>query len=231
MDATLNVEPSVWRDAEVVVASHPEPSHRDHVYLIRRENSCIIVVPQALVGTTTVACASWPSAAVFDRAFVRTLYGDDVAVIHGPFWLGYATSESFRGVDGRGSRRLEGPDDAAALAALTSRVSEEDRVDAGFGVPARREYGCFVGTELVCAGTLTPFRGLPANVGVLTDPAHRNQGFGSAMVSTLTHEALAQSSTVQFRVLEENRPALRIARVLGYIEDGHTLEVELRHTD
>ncbi len=84
--------------------------------------------------------------------------------------------------------------------------------------------------ELVCAGTLTPFRGLPANVGVLTDPAHRNQGFGSAMVSTLTHEALAQSSTAQFRVLEENRPALRIARVLGYVEDGHTFEVELRPT-
>jgi hypothetical protein len=29
--ATLQVEPSVWRDAEVVVASHPEPSHADLV--------------------------------------------------------------------------------------------------------------------------------------------------------------------------------------------------------
>ena len=111
---TLDVEPSVWRDSEVIVASHPEPSHPDHVYLIRREDSCIIVVPQALVGSTTIACASWPSAAVFDRAFVRTLYGDEVSAIHGPFWLGYATSESFRQVDGRGSRPPDGPDDAAA---------------------------------------------------------------------------------------------------------------------
>ncbi|MDQ6855949.1 MAG: hypothetical protein M3Z57_02595, partial [Candidatus Dormibacteraeota bacterium] len=90
--ATLNVAPSVWRDAEVVIAAHPEPSHRDHVYLIRREDSCIIVVPQVLVGSTTIACASWPSAAVFDRAFVRTLYGEEVTAIHGPFWLGYASS-------------------------------------------------------------------------------------------------------------------------------------------
>jgi hypothetical protein len=82
--AALDVEPSVWRDAEVVVASHPEPSHSESVHLIRREDSCIIVVPQALVGTTTMACASWPSAAVFDRAFVRSLYGDEVAAIHGP---------------------------------------------------------------------------------------------------------------------------------------------------
>ncbi len=229
--ATLHVEPSVWRDAEVVVASHPEPSHRDHVYLIRREDSCIIVVPQALVGSTTIACASWPSAAVFDRAFIRTLYGDEVVAIHGPFWLGYATTESFRHVDGRGSRRLDGRADEAALAALRSAVSEDQAVDAGFDVAARREYGCFVGGELVCAGTLTPFRGLPANIGVLTHPAHRNQGYGTAMVSTLTQDALTESPAVQFRVLDENRAALRIGRVLGYVEDGHTLEVVLRPAD
>jgi GNAT superfamily N-acetyltransferase len=229
--ATLDVEPSVWRDAEVVVASHPEPSHRDHVYLIRREDSCIIVVPQALVGSTTIACASWPSAAVFDRAFVRSLYGDEVAAIHGPFWLGYATTESFRHVDGRGTRRLGGTEDAAALSALRAAVPEEQAVDAGFDVAARREYGCFAGGELVSAGTLTPFRGLAANIGVLTHPAHRNQGYGTAMVSTLTQHALTESRTAQFRALEENRAALRIARVLGYVEDGHTFEVALRPAD
>jgi RimJ/RimL family protein N-acetyltransferase len=225
---TLNVEPSVWRDADVVIASHPEPSHRDHVYLIRREDSCIIVVPQTLVGSTTIACASWPSAAVFDRAFVRTLYGEEVSAIHGPFWLGYATTESFRRVDTRDIRRLDGPADRAALAALRSQVPEDQAIDAGFDVGARREYGCFVDGQLVCAGTLTPFRGLPANIGALTHPAHRNQGFGTAMVSALTVDALAESRTAQFRVLEDNRAALRIARVLGYVEDGHTFEVVLR---
>ncbi|HWF56768.1 MAG TPA: GNAT family N-acetyltransferase [Candidatus Dormibacteraeota bacterium] len=226
--AALDVDPSVWRDAEVVVASHPEPSHSDSVHLIRREDSCIIVVPEALVGTTTIACASWPSAAVFDRAFVRSLYGDEVTAIHGPHWLGYATDESFRRIDGRGSRRLDGPGHAVALAALRRRVPREEWVDAGFEVPGRRQYGCFVQSELVCAGTLTPFRGLLASVGVLTDPAHRGQGFGSAMVSALTGEALLDSRAAQFRALEDNRPALRIARVLGYVEDGRTFEVALR---
>jgi hypothetical protein len=32
-------------------------------------------------------------------------------------------------------------------------------------------------------------------------------------------------------VLEENPAAMRIARVLGYVEDGHTFEVVLRSTD
>jgi GNAT superfamily N-acetyltransferase len=225
---TLGVEPSVWRDTEVVIASHPEPSHADHVYFLRREESCVIVVPQTLVGSTTIACSSWPSAAVFDRAFIRSLYGDAVDSIHGPFWLGYATAESFRTVDGRGSRRLEGPADEAALAALGAFFSEHEVVDAGFEVPARRDYGCFLGDELVCAGTLTPFRGQAANIGVLTHPEHRNRGFATAMVSTLTADALKESGTAQFRVLEENKPALRIARVLGYVEDAHTMEVVLR---
>jgi predicted GNAT family acetyltransferase len=114
------------------------------------------------------------------------------------------------------------------LASLRSLVPEELALDAGFGVAARREYGCFVEGELVCAGTLTPFRGLPANIGVLTHPGHRNQGYGTALVSALTREALAESSTAQFRALEENLPALRVARVLGYVEDGHTFEVVLR---
>ncbi len=226
--ATLNVQPSAWRDAEVVVASHPEPSHRDHVYLVRRQDSCIIVVPEALAGATVVGCASWPSAAVFDRAFVRSLYGVEVAAIHGPFWLGYATGESFRHVDPRGTRRLQGATDAAALAALRSQLTQDEAVDAGFAVSARREYGCFVGGELVCAGTLTLFGGLPANIGVVTCPGHRNQGYGAAMVSALAREALAESRIAQFRVLEENRAALRVARVLGFVEDAHTLEVVLR---
>ena len=51
------------------------------------------------------------------------------------------------------------------------------------------------------------------------------------MVSALTADALAESRTAQFRALEENRAALRIARVLGYVEDGHTFEVVLRPED
>jgi hypothetical protein len=47
------------------------------------------------------------------------------------------------------------------------------------------------------------------------------------MVSALTQAALAESSAAQFRVLADNRPGLRIARVLGYVEDSHPLEVEL----
>jgi GNAT superfamily N-acetyltransferase len=225
--ATLRVEPSVWRDAEVVVASHPEPSHADLVYLIRREDSCIIVVPEALIGSTTTACVAWPSAAVFDRAFVRSLYGPAVAAIHGPFWLGYAAPDTIRSVDSRGVRTLVGAADEAAVTGLRGLVSDDEWVDAGFAMPTRQEYGCFVGGDLVCAGTLTPFGGAPANIGVLTAPAHRNQGFGAAMLSALTTRAFERSGVAQCRFLEENRAAVRIARTLGYIEDGRTVEVVL----
>jgi GNAT superfamily N-acetyltransferase len=223
----LGVAPSVWRDAEVVVASHPEPSHSEHVYLLHREGSCIIVVPQALVGSTTIACSSWPSDAVFDRSFVRSVWGSAVTSMHGPYWLGYATSESFRAVDGRGTRRLGGPQDEAALAAVRSLCTDEEIADAGFGMPARRDYGCFVDGTLVSAGSLTPFRGAAANVGVLTHPEHRNQGYGTAVLSALTAIALAESSAAQFRALGDHRAALRMARILGYVEDAQSLEVTL----
>jgi GNAT superfamily N-acetyltransferase len=225
--ATLGVAPSVWRDAEVVVASHPEPSHSDHVYLIRRNESCIIVVPESLVGSTTIACAQWPSAAVFDRAFVRSLYGASVSAIHGPMWLGYATADTFEPVADPGVRPL-GEADRAALDVLHAAVGEDEWVDAGMVTDTRQEYGWFDGDELAAVGTLNPFGGAPANVGVLTHPRHRNEGLGAAVVSALTSIALAHSRVAQCRVLAENGAAVRVARQIGYVEDGRTLEVVLR---
>lgn len=225
--ATLGVAPSVWRDAEVVVASHPEPSHSDHVYLIRRDQSCIIVVPESLVGSTTIACAQWPSAAVFDRAFVRSLYGSAVSAIHGPFWLGYATADTFAAV-GEPDVQPLAAEHRDALDDLRARVSEHEWVDAGMEMDTRQEFGLVLGDQLAAVGTLNPFRGAPANVGVLTHPEHRGRGHGTAMLSALTAIALAESSVVQCRVLEDNRTAVAMARKLGYVDDGRTLEVVLR---
>ena len=231
--AVLHVEPEVWRDADVVVASHPEPTHGDHVYVIRRQDSAVLVVPQALVGTTSEAVGAWPTADVCDADFLRSLYGDHVVAVNGPYWLGYATPESFRRADPRGARPLSGAEDAAGLTALRSAVDEHEALDAGFGVAARRELGIVdADGTLLCAGTLTPFRGKPANVGVLTHPQHRGQGLGTAMVSALTSAAFAEGATAtQFRLNHADVAAQRIARTLGYVEDAVTFEVQLRDID
>jgi RimJ/RimL family protein N-acetyltransferase len=231
--AVLHVEPEVWRDADVVVASHPEPTHADHVYVIRRQASCVLVVPQALVGATSEVVGEWPTADVCDADFLRSLYGDHVVAINGPYWLGYATPESFRRVDPRGARPLSGEDDAARLAALRAAVDEHEALDAGFAVRARRELGIVdADGTLVCAGTLTPFRGKPANVGVLTHPDHRGRGYGTAMASALTELAFGEGATAtQFRLIQDDLAAQHVAAVLGYVEDAVTFEVQLRDID
>lgn len=222
--STLAVEPAVWQDAEVVVAAHPEPTHHDHVYLIRRGESCIIVVPEDLVGATSVAVAQWPSAAVFDAGFVRSLFPGALLRLSGPFWLGYATTRTFARADPRGSRPIDGAAEHDAVAALRAGVSEEECVDAGFEVPERLEFGCFVGDDLLAAGTLTPFAGVLANAGVLVHPQHRRAGYGTAMVSALTEVALGDSDTVQFRTLLDNTAALSVARRVGFVQDALSLE-------
>lgn len=225
--STLALEPAVWRDAEVVVAAHPEPTHQDHVYLIRRGASCIIVVPEDLVGATSVAVAQWPSAAVFDAGFVSSLFPGALLRLSGPYWLGYATARTFARADPRGSRPIEGPE-RHAVAALRADVTEEECVDAGFDVAERLEFGCFVGQDLVAAGTLTPFAGGLANVGVLVHPQHRRAGYGTAMVSALTELALADTDAVQFRTLVDNAAALGVARRVGFVEDALSLEAVIR---
>lgn len=94
---------------------------------------------------------------------------------------------------------MAGKADQAAVTALRAQVSEDEWIDAGFAIPTRQEYGCFVGDDL-CALALSHPSAAPRPTSACS-----------------RRPPIATGASAQRRFLEENRPAVRIARALGYV--------------
>ena len=72
------------------------------------------------------------------------------------------------------------------------------------------------GEEVLAAGNMTEWRGLPADVGVLTKPSYRGRGFASRLAATMVAAALPAVEVVRYRALASNVASLTVARQLGF---------------
>jgi RimJ/RimL family protein N-acetyltransferase len=92
--------------------------------------------------------------------------------------------------------------------------------------PARPPvYGCYAGRTLAAAGMLEPWGDRLLHVGIVTHPAHRGRGYGTAVVSRTTADGLAEGRVVQYRTPQANLPSVAIASKLGFQRFAHTLAV------
>ncbi|WP_409013457.1 GNAT family N-acetyltransferase [Deinococcus sp.] len=67
-----------------------------------------------------------------------------------------------------------------------------------------------------------------ASVSVVTHPAHRGRGAGTAVVSALAQWLLAEGLVPHYQTLHSNVPAVAAARHLGFVQTARTLSVRLR---
>lgn len=80
--------------------------------------------------------------------------------------------------------------------------------------------------QTVAAANLTPFDGVPSDVGVLTNPMVRGCGAGTAIASVATTYAVKEFGIARWRALTTNSASLRIAERLGFEVD--CLQIALR---
>lgn len=79
--------------------------------------------------------------------------------------------------------------------------------------------------RVVAAGNMTEWRGLPTDVGVLTEPDHRGHGFAGRLVGTMVSSALPAAIVVRYRALTTNTASLAVARRLGFEAHGQNYRV------
>ena len=80
---------------------------------------------------------------------------------------------------------------------------------------------------MVAAARCRPGWGETAHVGVVTHPDHRGRGYGRAVVSATTAQALADGFIVLYQTALVNRPSVALATGLGYREYATHLAVRL----
>jgi GNAT superfamily N-acetyltransferase len=122
--------------------------------------------------------------------------------------------------------RVDGIRQAAygELGRLREACGEAQWEESGFAEKPER---CFVGDldgQIVAASNLTPWRGAPADVGVLVDPAFAGRGLGTDVAAAA--DAVRTAGTARYRALETNTASLRIATRLGFTAYGRNLALK-----
>ena len=68
--------------------------------------------------------------------------------------------------------------------------------------------------HVVAAGNMTPFRRRLADVGLITHPDHRGEGWATRLASQMVVDALPDAGVVRYRALTTSAPSLAVARAL-----------------
>lgn len=119
----------------------------------------------------------------------------------------------------------------ADLESLRLAVTDDEWNEGGFGDDAEHVWAAHAddASTIVAAGNLTEFDGMPADVGVVTHPAHRGRGLARRLTSDMTTWAMSEAGAevVRYRALTTNHASLAVARRAGFVAYGENSAIRL----
>ncbi|HEX6796532.1 MAG TPA: GNAT family N-acetyltransferase [Ktedonobacterales bacterium] len=195
-------------------------------YLLRWDEACVFTVPEPFYAATAAAITGRTIDEVFDRDFLTAHFGANAERFIGPTFRSCCDSGDFRPAETRGTRLLTREDDPALLR-LRDAAGEEAWEHSSIVPDRPPNFGSFVDGELVCAGMLRTASSRLRNVGILTHPAYRRQGYGRAVVSFMTAYAVAEGGIGHYQTLMANTGSKAIALSLGYVQYATAYAVRL----
>ncbi len=221
-ESQLGVDRAMLRSGGVHVVAAPLGANDAMSVLLHA--TCVVVVPADEVESARVALAGLDARAAFTEDTLRSLLGAN-ARVDGPSWHTYVTARTFLGAPDRMAVPVDGGDDSLRRFLEDNELADWAESgfprDPGTADPATtrfwilRERG-----RVVAAGNLTDWRGVPADVGVLTSPAERGRGLAGRVVATMVASALPTVGIVRYRALASNVGSCAVARRLGFERHG-----------
>jgi GNAT superfamily N-acetyltransferase len=152
---------------------------------------------------------------IFSRAGAVVAVPPGIAAdrVVGPAFIGYLDEATFAGGDYIESRLLD-DSDAELIEALRAACEPIAWAEGGpAGTVAA--LGVFRGNTLAAISSYEIWSERIAHIGIVTHPAHRGGGLGTATVRAMTRIALARKLVAQYRTRLANAPSMAIARRLG----------------
>lgn len=146
----------------------------------------------------------------------------------GPAFIGYLDEATFAGDEDAEARLL---DDSDADATEALRVACEPLAwEHGGPSHAVAAVGVFHGATLAALSSYEIWSERIAHIGIVTHPAHRGGGLGTAAARAMTRIALARGLVAQYRTLLANAPSMAIARRLGFERYATTVSIRFSPT-
>jgi RimJ/RimL family protein N-acetyltransferase len=198
------------------------------VFILTLDAAPVVSVPPELLEAIAPRAETFVAEAIGDPAALRRLLSPaDVTRVIGPAQLTYADAASFAGAEPGNTRELSRLDHAA-FDELKAACSPEDWAPKGLALDARPTFGAF-GDD----GKLRAVAGFEiwshriAHLSVVADPAARGQGHGTRAVAAAARSALDANLVLQYRVLKQNLPSVRVAAKLGFELYGWSMAARL----
>ncbi len=213
-------------DPGVHVTPHVGLGDYAGVWLFRRGASCIVSAPpERLAELEPLRDRS--VAELGDRETVALLFPEAAAIV-GPAFHASVAPDCFVPRRDPLTRMLQ-QTDAAAVETLRSACTAEDWEAGGPPNPGEGyAAGCFRDDALVALATLRARGADACDPCVVTHPAWRAQGCGTAAVSAAVQHALDRDLLTLYLTLVANAPAVALARALGFDPYATHLAVRLR---
>jgi GNAT superfamily N-acetyltransferase len=119
----------------------------------------------------------------------------------------------------------------ADLEPLRLAVPDDEWGEGGFGDHTEHVWAVYAddGATIAAAGNLTDFDGMPADIGVVTHPAHRGRGLARRLTADMTTWAMSEAGAevVRYRALTTNDASRAVARRAGFTAYGENVAIRV----
>lgn len=208
----LGVSSNAFENTGIAVG----PAHEGGVQLFRRGERVVIGAPEPYVEQLQQRSGELATLDLDESNTVRKWLTDIDIVdrVIGPTFYGYTDRETFTPVES--NARTLTVDDESAYDAFQAAIPDDEWEQGGTGFVAGETVGRFVDDRLVSLAGYEQWDGLIAHISVVTHPEYRGEGYGRAVVSQVTEQALSEGLTPQYRTSDAWPWSVSVARGLGF---------------
>jgi GNAT superfamily N-acetyltransferase len=189
----------------------------------------VVSAPPGLAAALAPRAAVFAGRAAADPEALRALLAPaPVTRVIGPASLAYADATTFVVPAPAARARPLAPNDRGAFDELAGACPPDDWTPKGFAFDGGPLFGAFGDRgELLAVAGFELWGDHLAHLSVVTHPAARGHGHGSAVVAAAARAALATGLVLQYRALEANLPSRGVARKLGFTPHGWSIAARL----
>jgi ribosomal protein S18 acetylase RimI-like enzyme len=224
----LGVKPSDWSVPGVSVNAHVGLEGYRGVWFFRRRNRLVVSAPDGWVPHISRYLANLSQYdRVAEEAPLRELFGDDFDRRIGPAFQGALSPMHFRPFKSRNVRQ-PAAGDLPAIRAFCAKCGEEGAADSGLDAATLYQAAFFINGRVAARSGYRPWTDHAGDPCVLTHPAYRGRGWGTAVVSMTVELALAAGKVLLYQTLESNAAAVKLAQRLGYERYAQHIAVRLK---
>lgn len=191
----------------------------------------IISVPDDLLAPMQHVASTWQPGHLDVTAQVTSVLGERAGLVVGPAVLAYADDTTLRTVTTPHQTRLlerTSTADCHQLQAFADDCSPDEWEAGGSNIEHDVVFGTFVETTLVAVAGYEVWGNRLAHIAIIAHPTHRGNAFGTSAVLAASRHAITAGVVPQYRALQSNHSARRLAAGLGFAPLAMSLAVRLR---